>query len=346
MCCRWCDKVRIVGPQSYRLYFNDNLRPAPKRRNVLKRTIDAWGRKAQNDISRLNVGIVGLGSGGSVVAEAVARIGVEQVVLIDHDRVEEHNLDRLLNATVKDIGKPKVDVAAKAIQCHSTAKRVQITALPMSIRDEVAYLAALDCDILFGCVDRPVPLEILNYAAHSHLIPVFSGAVEVQTNPQNNGLFSAHWRAHTVTPYHQCLRCNEQYNSSAVVKELDGSLDDLGYISNLPASERPRNENVFPFGLSVAAMIVNSMIRYVVAPDWWSLVRQQEHQLMTGKTQVINRECRTNCEFRQRRAAGDAERPYYLNNTPKVASRPNRLGSTLALVKKRLRSCFLRLGGR
>ena len=343
---RWCDKVRIVGPKSYRLYFNDNLRPPPQRRNILKRTIDAWGRKAQNDISRLKVGIVGLGSGGSVVAEAVARIGVERVVLIDHDRVEEHNLDRLLNATVKDIGKPKVDVAAKAIRRHSTAKRVQITALPMSIQDDVAYLAALDCDILFGCVDRPVPLEILNYAAHSHLIPVFSGAVEVQTNPQNDGLFSAHWRAHTVTPYHQCLRCNGQYNSGAVVKELDGSLDDLGYISNLPANERPRNENVFPFGLSVAAMIVNTMIRYSLAPDWWSVVRQQEHQLMTGKTQVINEECRLNCEFRQRRAAGDDERPYYLNGAPTAVSRPNRLGSILASVKKGLRSCFLRLGRR
>ena len=280
------------------------------------------------------------------MAEAVARVGVEQVVLIDHDRVEEHNLDRLLNATVKDIGKPKVDVAAKAIRRHGTAKRVQITALPMSIQDEVAYLAALDCDILFGCVDRPVPLEILNYAAHSHLIPVFSGAVEVQTNLQNDGLFSAHWRAHTVTPYHQCLRCNGQYNSSSVVKELDGSLDDLGYISNLRANERPRNENVFPFGLSVAAMIVNSMIRYLVAPDWWSLVRQQEHQLINGKTRVINEECRSTCEFRQRRAAGDAERPYYLSTTRPATRRPSRLGSILALVKKGLRSCFLRLGGR
>ena len=343
---RWCDKVRIVGPKSHECYFNDNLRPAPQRRNILKRTIDSWGREAQNDIARLKVGIVGLGSGGSVVAEAVARIGVEQIVLIDHDRVKEHNLDRLLNATVKDIGKLKVDVAAKAIRRHSTARRVQVTALPVSIQDEVAYLAALDCDVLFGCVDRPVPLEILNFAAHSHLIPVFSGAVEVQTNPQNDGLFSAHWRAHTVTPYHQCLRCNGQYNSSAVVKELDGSLDDLGYITNLPANERPRNENVFPFGLSVAAMIVNSMIRYLVAPDWWSPVRQQEHQLITGKTQVINEECRLNCEFRQRRAAGDAERPYYLSDAPTAASGPNRLGSILASVKKVLRSCLFWLGRR
>ena len=341
----WCDKVRIVGPMSYKLYFNDNLRPAPQRRNILKRTIDSWGPKAQNDIARLKVGIVGLGSGGSVVAEAVARIGVEQIVLIDHDRVKEHNLDRLLNATVKDICRPKVEVAAKAIRRNSTARRVQVTALPVSIQDEEAYLAALDCDVLFGCVDRPVPLEILNYAAHSHLIPVFSGAVEVQTNPQNDGLFSAHWRAHTITPYHQCLRCNGQYNSSAVVKELDGSLDDLGYISNLPANERPRNENVFPFGLSVAAMIVDSMIRYLVAPDWWSLVRQQEHQLITGKTRVINEDCRSNCEFRLRRAAGDAERPYYLSTATPTTTGPSRLGSILSLVKKGLRSCLLRKGG-
>ena len=342
----WCDKVRVVGPMSYKLFFNDNLRPPPQRRNILKRTIDSWGRKTQNDIARLKVGIVGLGSGGSVVAEAVARIGVEQIVLIDHDRVKEHNLDRLLNATVKDICRPKVEIAAKAIRRNSTARRVQVTALPVSIQEGEAYLAALDCDILFGCVDRPVPLEILNYAATSHLIPVFSGAVEVQTNPQNDGLFSAHWRAHTITPYHQCLRCNGQYNSSAVVKEFDGSLDDLGYISNLPANERPRNENVFPFGLSVAAMIVNSMIRYLVAPDWWSLVRQQEHQLITGKTRVINEDCRSNCEFRLRRAAGDTERPYYLSTATPTTTGPSRLGSILALVKKGLRSCFLRLGGR
>ena len=341
----WCDKVRVAGPKSYRLYYNDDLRPAPQRRAILTRTIDSWGRKAQDDISRMRVGIVGLGSGGSIVAEAVARIGVEEAVLIDHDYVEEHNLDRLLNATVHDIGRPKVDVAAEAMRRNGTAKRIQVDALPMSIQDESAYLAALDCDILFGCVDKPVPLEILNYAALSHLIPVFSGAVEVQTNLEHDGLFSVHWRAHTVTPYHQCLRCNGQYTSTAVVKELDGSLDDAGYISNLPADERPRNENVFPFSLGVAAMIVNSMVRHMVAPDWWSTVRQQEHQLINGKTQVINEECRSNCEFRWRRAAGDGEKPYYLSpGTPSIAAQSS-LGSVLASIKRRVRSHFKRLRG-
>ena len=66
-----CTKVRVVGPDSYRLYFDDKMVPSPGRREVLQRTYDTWGSRAQGDISRLMVGIVGLGSVGSIVAEAL-----------------------------------------------------------------------------------------------------------------------------------------------------------------------------------------------------------------------------------------------------------------------------------
>ena len=30
--CRWCEKVRLVGPKSYKLQFNDNIvHPMPRR---------------------------------------------------------------------------------------------------------------------------------------------------------------------------------------------------------------------------------------------------------------------------------------------------------------------------
>ena len=125
----WCKKVRVVGPQSYRMSFNNELSPIPPRRDILRRTFDTWGRESQNAISRLRVGIVGLGSVGCIVAEAMARIGIAQVILIDPDKVEEHNLDRLLYGTVKDIGKLKVDVAERAMKHNSTAERIDITAL-------------------------------------------------------------------------------------------------------------------------------------------------------------------------------------------------------------------------
>ena len=80
---QWCEKVRLVGPKSYRLHFNDWMaRPSPKR-EALKRTYDSWGASAQNDLSRMQVGIVGLGSVGCIVAEAIARIGIRQIALFE-----------------------------------------------------------------------------------------------------------------------------------------------------------------------------------------------------------------------------------------------------------------------
>ena len=308
----WCDKVRIAGPKSYVLRFNDRrARPSP-RREVLKRTHDSWGDQAQNDISRLRVGIAGLGSVGCIVAEAMARIGVRDLTLIDPDRVETHNLDRLLYGTTNDVGRLKVELAKDRMELHATADRPQITALPLPVQDNDAYLAALDCDIIFSCVDRPVARDVLNHIANAHLVPVIDCGVSV--GPLNrHGQFShAHWRAHIVTPYHQCLRCNGQYNTGMVSAELDGSLDNPSYISALPKASRPEGQNVFPFSLGVAGMAVNLMLRYLLSPDWWPEVKQQDCQFITGQTRVINERCQDYCPFPARKAGGDRVKPSYI----------------------------------
>ena len=309
---RWCEKARIVGSQSCGFHYNDSLMPPKPRREALRRTYDTWGAETQGVISRLNVGVVGLGSVGCIVAEAMARIGVGHITLIDHDKVERHNLDRLLYGSVGDIGELKVRLAEKALRRSATADKIQIDVLPISIQRKSAYKAALDCDVIFSCVDKPVARDILNFIANSHLIPVIDGGVHVETDKGEDAFFSAHWRTHVVTPYNQCLRCSGQYNSSMVVTELDGSLDDPSYIANLPAEERGGNQNVFPFSLGVAGMEVNLMLRCLLAQDWWPPVAQQEYQFLTARTSVSNETCHQHCAFRQRRAQGDAEAPHYL----------------------------------
>ena len=309
---QWCDHVRIVGPRSYTAYYDDETTPPRPRRNILKRTFDTWGADAQATISRLTVGVVGIGSVGAIVVETLARIGVAKLVLIDPDTVEEHNLDRLLHGTEHDIGALKVDIVKRALARHATADNIDIAALPTSLQHEAAYKAALDCDVLFSCVDRPMARDILNYIGTAHLIPVVDGGVAVETKPTDGALLSAHWRAHLVTPYHRCMRCNGQYNSSMVVMELDGSLEEPAYVTNLPPEERNRNQNVFPFSLSAAALEVNLMLRYLLSEDWWPLVKQQDQQFVAGTSSVINEECKTYCAFSARRARGDSERPPYL----------------------------------
>ena len=72
----WCGKVRTLTPKSYCLSFNDEALPPQPKREILKRTYDSWGKKNQDTLSRIRVGIIGLGSVGCIVAEAMARIGV------------------------------------------------------------------------------------------------------------------------------------------------------------------------------------------------------------------------------------------------------------------------------
>ncbi len=305
-----CNKVRVVGPDTCRHFFDDKLAPPPARKEVLKRTIDSWGEAAQDDLSRLNVGIVGLGSVGSIVAEAIARIGVSRITLIDHDTVKRHNLDRLFYATERDIGELKVVLAERKIREHATSDTVQITALPMAVHQLPAYQAAVDCDLLFCCVDRPVGRDVLNYLAYAHLILVVDGGVDVQ--PHNGRLHSAHWKAHLTGPGRQCLRCNGQYDTSMVTSELDGSLDDPTYIANLAPEERERNQNVFPFALSVAGMEVNLMLHYLLFQEWWPTLKDQDYQFVVEEMRLSRGHCRSGCFFPSRQSKGDSEAPFYL----------------------------------
>ena len=330
---QWCPKVRVVGPHKYSLYFHDTLLPPPSRKERLRRTFDTWGSQAQDTIARLHVGIVGLGSVGCLVAECMARIGVSRLTLIDPDRVEEHNLDRLLYGTQLDVNKTKVDLAQQHIERNSTADNISITSLRLSIHDAEAYKAALDCDVIFSCVDRPLARDVLNYIANAHVIPVIDGGIAIETDNNASRLFSAHWRAHLVTPYHCCMRCNGQYNSSMVVMELDGSLDDPSYVRNLPPNTTIANQNVFPFSLSAAGLEVNLMLRYLLAEDWWPIVKQQDYQFVTAETRIVNQDCFSSCTFLDRHGQGDTETPTYIRATAPVP-KPTRWHRFLCQVIK------------
>ena len=305
-----CRKVRVVGPDNYMVYFDNQRVPPPRRREVLRRTFDTWGMRVQSDISRLRIGVVGLGSVGCIVAEAIARIGVSEITLVDPDLVEEHNLDRLLYASEADVGKRKVEIAEREIRKHSTSYNIEIRSLPLSIHERLAYEAAIDCDVLFSCVDRPVGRDVLNMIAYAHLIPVIDGGIAIQT--QDDYLHSAHWQAHIIGPDRQCMRCNGQYNTSMVVTELDGSLDDPSYVVTLPEGVLAGNQNVFPFSLSLASMEVNMMLHYLLALDWWPRLQQQDYQFMLGNIRALGGECRSGCEIQGRLAVGDLTQPQYL----------------------------------
>lgn len=82
------------------------------------------GDAAVQRIQNATVMVVGCGAVGSFTIEALARCGVGHIILIDHDVVEESNINRQLFALQSTVGMPKVDVARARIHDINPDTRV------------------------------------------------------------------------------------------------------------------------------------------------------------------------------------------------------------------------------
>jgi hypothetical protein len=309
-----CATVRVVG-ERLKVTYMDRLAPPPPETGAQIRTISAWGSTKQADLVRLRVGLVGAGSVGGFIGEALARTGFEDVTGIDFDTVEEKNLDRLLFATRHDIGRPKIDVLDRHLRDRATAQSFHFLPIPRAVYEEDALRAALDCDVIIACVDRPWGRHILNLIAYAHLIPVIDGGIAVRRNRRGE-LVAADWRAHTIGPGHRCLECIGQYDSGYVQLERDGYLDDPTYIEGLAAEHPLRvRENVFAFSMGCASMQFNQMLNLAIDPLGQANSGEQLYHFVGARMEPSQFEqCQPECMFPGIVAAGD-QCPYIVTGT-------------------------------
>lgn len=294
--------VRVVG-RSLKITYHPKLRPEPAPRETQVATISVWGQRAQADLTRARVGIVGLGSVGSIVAESLSRVGIERVTFIDHDKIELRNLDRTLGATTHDADAQtlKVDVATRTAQASSTAENFQPNPVSLNLLTPRGVDAALDCDVLICCVDRPLPRFVLNVMSNAHLIPIIDGGILARTRTDGRPLH-IDWRIHTVGPERACLHCLLALLRSDVSLDREGKLDDPDYIAGLPAADRERYErrNVFPFSLSVAAHETLQLVGLISGFERVGGIGPQHYMAYPGEmsAQPI-RQCDPDCDLPQ-----------------------------------------------
>lgn len=192
------------------------------------RQLRLWTREAQEMYAGLRVGIVGLGGGGSILAEHVARAGVAELVLVDYDVIKKENLNRQQGAGSVDasVWRPKVDVAARTAQQAATnpdftVKRVYGSAVEDDA-DFSAYRELLDCDVILHAADGHWTTWALDEIAHAHLIPVISGGTRPETT--DSGVLKETSKSPiTVSgPSHPCFRCARHYRPDRARRERHG----------------------------------------------------------------------------------------------------------------------------
>lgn len=162
----------------------------------------ALGARGQARLRRLRVAIVGLGGIGSLVSMQLAHLGVGELVLIDGDIIEASNLSRIAGATTQDIGKLKVEVAARYAQAVGFS-RVEILAQDLS-PDFEHVLAG--CDLVMSCVDRQSPRAVLNRSAYRYYVPVIDLGTVFRVDA-NGVIASDAGRVVVIGPGRPCLSC-------------------------------------------------------------------------------------------------------------------------------------------
>jgi molybdopterin/thiamine biosynthesis adenylyltransferase len=202
--------------------------------NIYDRQIRAFGLRGQKLLSQLKIGIVGLGGTGSAVAEQLAREGITNFIIMDHDVFEPSNKTRIYGSHHNDAKKPKTSIIKRNILQIEPKATIKIISKKLTSENDIVEL--LDCDVVFSCVDRHTPRSFLNNLSYQYGISVID--VGVGLDSENEMIVGGHIRATLLGPTLPCLFCTGIIDPDTILaesmpkKELD-ALQKEGYIHGL-----------------------------------------------------------------------------------------------------------------
>lgn len=134
------------------------------------------GTEGQRRLGESRAVIVGLGATGSSVANTLVRAGIGQVVLIDRDLVELHNLQRQILYSEEDLDRPKAVAAAEIL--HAINSSVDVEARTNDLNVLNAEKLLIGADVILDGTDNLQTRFLINDVCVKHRIPwVYAGAV-------------------------------------------------------------------------------------------------------------------------------------------------------------------------
>ncbi|MER9858467.1 MULTISPECIES: ThiF family adenylyltransferase [unclassified Mesorhizobium] len=179
------------------------------------RQIRAFGEDGQKRIAALEVGIVGLGGTGSIVAQQLAHLGVMRFVLIDPDQVETSNLNRVVGAGPTDVLQSKVAVTERMIR--SIRSEADIVAISGDVTARSVARRLSVTDFIFSCTDTHSSRHTINQLAYQYLIPTIDLGVAIG-NSGDQATIGSH--VQMLAPGLPCLWCSNHLNAHRIREEL------------------------------------------------------------------------------------------------------------------------------
>lgn len=120
-------------------------------------------------LKSMNVLICGIGGVGSFTLEALARIGIGNITIVDKDTVDITNINRQIIALSTNIGQSKVDVAVKRVS--EINNDIKVSAICKEIQSSnITEIINQKYDYIVDCVDNiDAKVAIIQYSNSNNM---------------------------------------------------------------------------------------------------------------------------------------------------------------------------------
>lgn len=251
--------VSVVGDDLHYWHPETPYFPDP----ATMRHAQVFGQGTTDLLGRLSAAVVGCSGTGSIVVEQLSRLGIGRLVLVDPDRIELKNLNRIVNAFRDDAdnNRLKVEVLAAAVRRVGLVR--EVLALPMNLATPEAIRSVAECDVVFGCMDTTEGRHLLNRLSTFYNLPYFDVGIRIDADGRG-GIAGLYGAVHYVQPGRSSLLTRGVYDLGQVASEamrrtspaLYARQLDEGYIRGV-LEERPAVISVNTF---FAAQAVNEFL--------------------------------------------------------------------------------------
>jgi adenylyltransferase/sulfurtransferase len=135
---------------------------------------------ARSRLRRLRIVVVGAGALGNEVLKNLALLGVGEIVVVDHDRVDASNLTRSILFCTPDIA---TDIAGRTPKAVLVSRALARINADVAVRPLVAEVADVGlgwfrrADVVFGCLDNELARLELGWACQRVDRPLVDGGL-------------------------------------------------------------------------------------------------------------------------------------------------------------------------
>jgi len=285
------DAVEVIGPRLQRLAPE----PPPGAGRLderFDRQARMFGTDGQHILRAMTVGVIGLGGGGSMIAEQLAHLGVGRIIAIDFDIVKTHNLSRIVGATERDAKRKrkKVDVAQALVSRIDPT--IEFEPVDGDIADATVAARLLDCDFIFLATDTITSRLVANAIAQSHFIPMVQIGAKVDLRP-DKAIESIYAAVRPVFPGRGCLHCAGLISPEALQREA--ASDEERTAQNYLGLPEVIDPSVITLNGVAASAATNLMLMSAVGLADEALLAHRLFDAQTGNWLALKDQRRADC---------------------------------------------------